>query len=61
MAQTGRTWLPVVAGDSLHIVGEITLEDTLKARVRHLEEEERRERVLPLTVMIPEWLRKRAS
>ena len=41
------------------IVGEITLEDTLKARVRHLEEEERRERVLPLTAVIPAWLRRR--
>jgi H+/Cl- antiporter ClcA/CBS domain-containing protein len=60
MAQTGRTWLPVVAqDDEREIVGEITLEDTLKARVRHLEEEQRRERVLPLTAVIPEWLRRR--
>lgn len=62
MAQTGRTWLPVVAhGDARDIVGEITLEDTLKARIRHLEEEERRERVLPLTAVIPAWLRRRSS
>jgi H+/Cl- antiporter ClcA/CBS domain-containing protein len=58
MAQTGRTWLPVVAhGDPREIVGEITLDDTLKARVKHLEEEERRERVLPLSAMLPKWLK----
>jgi CBS domain-containing protein len=58
MAQTGRTWLPVVAhGDPREIVGEITLDDTLKARVKHLEEEERRERVLPLEAMLPRWLK----
>jgi H+/Cl- antiporter ClcA/CBS domain-containing protein len=57
MAQTGRTWLPVVAHDDpRQIVGEITLEDTLKARVKHLEEEERRERVLPLEAILPQWL-----
>lgn len=61
MAQSGRTWLPVVAhGDAREIVGEITLEDTLKARVRHLEEEQRRERVLKLTAVLPVWLRRRA-
>ena len=58
MAQTGRTWLPVVSHDDpREIVGEITLDDTLKARVKHLEEEERRERVLPLEAMLPSWLR----
>ncbi len=60
MARTGRTRLPVVAhAGSREIVGEITLEDTLKARVRHLEEEGRRERVLPLTAVLPSWLRRR--
>jgi hypothetical protein len=34
-------------------VGLITLADVLKARVRHLEEEQRRERVLPLAEIIP--------
>ncbi len=58
MAQTGRTWLPVVAhADPQEIVGEISLEDTLKARVKHLEEEERRERVLPLNAIVPHWLK----
>ena len=60
MAQTGRTWLPVVRHDDPRaIVGEITLADTLKARMRHIEEEERRERVLPLVTMLPSWLRLR--
>ncbi len=62
MAQTGRTWLPVVAhGDPREIVGEITLEDTLKARVKHLEEEERRERVLPFEAILPQWLKLAAA
>ncbi len=62
MAQTGRTWLPVVAHhDPREIVGEITLADTLKARVKHLEEEERRERVLPLEAILPQWLKLAAA
>jgi CIC family chloride channel protein len=58
MAETGRTDLPVV--DSVNprkLVGRVTLRDMLKARVRHLEEEQRRERVLPLSLMVPKWLR----
>ncbi|HMI89339.1 MAG TPA: hypothetical protein VK550_34920, partial [Polyangiaceae bacterium] len=31
--------------------------DMLKARVRHLEEEQRRERVIPLNLIVPSWLR----
>ena len=51
-------WLPVVAHhDPRAIVGEITLADTLKARVKHLEEEQRRERVLPLEAIHPKWLK----
>jgi H+/Cl- antiporter ClcA len=58
MATTSRTRLPVVRRDDhREIVGEITLEDMLKARVRHLEEEQRRERILPLTAIIPPFLR----
>ncbi len=57
MAQSGHTRLPVVAEDSsTNLIGEITLEDTLKASVRHLEEEQRRERALPLTAIFPQWL-----
>ncbi len=58
MAQTGRAELPVVDRDDrrkLH--GTIALRDMLKARVRHLEEEQRRERILPLSLIVPAWLR----
>jgi H+/Cl- antiporter ClcA len=58
MAETGST--SVLVADSAggengapRIVGLITLADVLKARVRHLEEEQRRERVLPLAEIIP--------
>ncbi len=64
MAETGRTELPVVedGGESTslpnrRLVGSITLEHMLFARRRHLEEEQRRERVLPLAMMVPSWLR----
>jgi predicted transcriptional regulator len=58
MAQTGRTELPVVDRASPHkLLGRITLQNTLKARVRHLEEETRRERPLPLSLVVPRWLR----
>jgi CIC family chloride channel protein len=58
MAETGRTALPVVERSSPdRIVGVVTLRDTLKARVRHIEEERRRERVLPISLIVPPWLR----
>jgi CBS domain-containing protein len=58
MAETGRTELPVVErGSPDRLLGVLTLEDTLKARVRHLEEERRRERVLPIRLVVPPWLR----
>jgi chloride channel protein, CIC family len=54
MAETGFTRLPVVDhADPPRLVGLVTLKEVLKARVRHLEEEGRRERVLPLSVIIP--------
>ena len=34
-------------------MGLVTLKDMLKARTRHLEEERRRERVLPLSALVP--------
>jgi CIC family chloride channel protein len=47
MAETGRTSFPVIAdGVSRKLAGIVSLEDLLQARVRHLEEERRRERVL---------------
>jgi hypothetical protein len=58
MAETGRTDLPVVdRANRRTLLGRITLHDMLKARVRHLEEEERRERLLPLSLVVPKWLR----
>ena len=58
MAQTGRTDLPVVDRASpRRLVGLVTLRDLLKARVRHLEEERRRDRPLPLSLVVPKWLR----
>jgi CBS domain-containing protein len=54
MAEMGLTRLPVVdRGAPGRLLGQISLSDMLKARVRHLEEERRRERVLPLRLMIP--------
>jgi CBS-domain-containing membrane protein len=46
MAETGLTRLPVIEEESKKLVGIISLQDLLHARVRHLEEERRRERVL---------------
>jgi CBS domain-containing protein len=58
MASTGLTSLPVIErADAKKLVGNITLTDMLKARRKHLEEEQRRERVLPLSIMVPAWLR----
>jgi len=49
MADTGLTRFPVVESERSHkLAGIVSLEDLLHARVRHLEEERRRERVLRL-------------
>ncbi len=54
MAETGRTRLPVVdVRDPTRLVGLVTLKDLLKARTRHLEEERRRERALPIRALVP--------
>jgi CBS domain-containing protein len=54
MAANGLSRLPVTDRSTPpRLVGLITLKDALKARARHLEEEERRERVLPLGAIIP--------
>jgi CIC family chloride channel protein len=58
MAATGLTSLPVVDRESPgRLLGNITLRDMLKARVRHLEEEQRRERIIPIHLIVPAWLR----
>jgi CBS domain-containing protein len=47
MAESGRTRLPVVDDtDSRKLVGIVSLDDLLKARLRNFDEERRRERVL---------------
>ena len=57
MASTGLTALPVVDRDNPRkIRGIITLRDMLKARARHLEEEQRRERVLPIHLAVPAFV-----
>jgi CBS domain-containing protein len=54
MAETGLTRLPVVDdAEPPRLRGLITLKEALKARARHVEEEHRRERVLPLNAIIP--------
>jgi chloride channel protein, CIC family len=45
MAESGFTRLPVVSPDSHRMLGIISLDDLLKARVRHLEDERRRDQV----------------
>ena len=60
MAETGLTRFPVVESpDSRALLGMVSLEDLLKARVRHLEEEHRREQILPLRPFLPRFPRRR--
>lgn len=54
MAKEGFTRLPVVErGDDQQLLGLVSLTDLLKARVRHLEEESRRQRVLQIRLFGP--------
>ena len=53
MAETGFTRMPVVDRASRQFLGLISLDDLLKARTRHLEEERRRERTLKLRFFLP--------
>jgi CBS domain-containing protein len=57
MAQTGATHLLVVDRDDPgKLLGQIGLNDLLKGRARHLEEERRRDRVIPLHALLPKWM-----
>ena len=48
MAEKGLTRLLVVnPADATRLVGVIALHDLLRARTRHLDDEQRRERILP--------------
>jgi len=53
MAETGRTLLPVVAGDGNRLLGLVSLEDLLQARAVNLDAERRRERVHPMRLLFP--------
>jgi H+/Cl- antiporter ClcA len=58
MAERDATTLVVVnPANDRHMVGLIALHDLLKARARHLEDEQRRERVLPWEYILPQWIR----
>jgi CBS domain-containing protein len=48
MAETGLTRLPVIEQDTGRLAGMVSLRDLLMARVRNLNEERDRERVLNL-------------
>ena len=49
MAETGLTRLPVIErNDPRKLVGIVALNDLLQARVRNLQEERRRERILTI-------------
>jgi CBS domain containing-hemolysin-like protein len=51
---SGFTRLPVVAWhDPQKLMGIVSLTDLLKARAHHLEEEQRRERVLQMRLLLP--------
>ena len=58
MAETGVTRLLVVnPSDSRKLVGKLALHDVLAARTRHLQDERRRERILPVEYVLPRGLR----
>jgi H+/Cl- antiporter ClcA len=58
MAERGLTALIAVnPANARHVVGKVALHDLLKARARHLEDEQRRERILPFEYLLPPWLR----
>jgi predicted transcriptional regulator len=46
MAERGITRMPVVDGETQKLLGLVTLEDLMKARTRHVEEERHREQVI---------------
>ena len=53
MAEKGLTRMPVVEPGTRKFLGLVSLNDLLKARARHLEEERRRERPLKLRFLLP--------
>jgi CBS domain-containing protein len=62
MAETGLTRFPVVdSGGSGRLVGMVSLEDLLQARARHLEDESRRDQVIPVSLVLPRFGRSPGS
>ena len=58
MAEAGATRLLVMnPADSRKLVGKLALHDVLAARTRHLQDERRRERILPVEYVLPRGLR----
>ena len=53
MAESGFTRMPVIDRETGKLVGLVALDDLLKARSRHLEEEQRRDRPLHLKFLLP--------
>jgi CBS domain-containing protein len=53
MAEKGVTRLPVVERPAGKFLGLISLDDLLKARAKHLDEERRRERSLNFKFLLP--------
>jgi chloride channel protein, CIC family len=53
MVEKGLTRMPVVEPGTRKFLGLVSLNDLLKARARHLEEERRRERPLKLRFLLP--------
>jgi CIC family chloride channel protein len=53
MAEHGLTRMPVIERATKKFLGLISLDDLLKARSRHLEEERRRERILKFNFFLP--------
>src|SRR5204863_9233297 len=53
MAEKGFTRMPVVERSTRKFLGLVSLNDLLKARTRHLEEERRRERTLQFRFFFP--------
>ena len=60
MAAADVTILPVL-DDTGFFLGEVMLADILKARRRHLEQEIRRERVIPIHRLLPSFMRPSAN
>ncbi len=62
MAEKGVTRMPVIENDgSRRLLGMVTLDDLLQARIRNLEDERRRKRVLPLRLGFPRQARAKRS